>query len=239
MDSDWSSGYRITAGYMCPNDWLIDARYTHYHGKASDFFTDPNDVGELYYPTYTLNYNTLNFEVGSWFNYHCTSRIRPYVSLCFSWLDIHHDFKNVTDGTTPTSSGENITDDIDAYGFNIGFDFKYDLCKRFDFVLKTAFGAHYGNIDWEIELLNDDVVNARYYGKDCQLLFSSEIAIGLETNFCTLCGTKIAGSIGYEFHGWNNIEKPVGFGGINFSSIYFNSTSILLHGLYVRLGASF
>ena len=134
--------------------------------------------------------------------------------------------------------------DMNAYGVMMGADGRYHLCDCFYLTGRISSGALYGDFDYSnlqtehISTTPKTLVDT--WGHDCRAVFSSEVSIGLEFFLCDMCGSDLIFSFGYELHTMFDMVDFLDFSDdVSTSKVTRDNASLMLHGLFVRLGASF
>jgi len=250
LGNDWSSGVRATVGYCFCDCLELSARYTYYESNISDQInngqdngvgTRPNNSGsELNLLTsangsYKLDYNVLDIELAGGEQILCKAVLAPFVGVRFGWIHEKIDvFYTALDNVQPIQKV-----DLNSYGVVIGSDYLYNLCGCFNLMGRLSIGAHYGDFDWRTQEITDaDIATpVTGFGTNCRAIYTAEIAISLvyEGSFCN-CNWNLG--VGYEFQPWLSMLDFQNLDGRNAIPSY-NTATLLLHGLHVRLGVGF
>jgi Legionella pneumophila major outer membrane protein precursor len=261
IDHEWNSGFRVQLGYKCDDSYDLSLRYTHFKANPDQHISCIDGSATRLHPLmeaascfqetsvdaeYDIKYNVLDLELGSWMKHGCNGHLRPFVGFRYASIDQEVDALYILPLPTPTHVyASKQTSDLDSYGVTLGFDFRHQLCDSFNVIGRVAGGAHYGDFSYATNQANiidpcsvKQFVNV--HGHDCRAVYSSEVAIGLEYDFCGFCGTDFSIAVGYELQTWHDLMDFQDFTDGDFpTKITRNDASLLLHGLFVRLGAEF
>ena len=254
----WDSGARFNLGYCFECNTDINLRYTFFEMKndheklfaqgagatrshPGDVLMAPNFL-KIAHPEYQLKYNVIDFEMGSWSSQNCFLNTRPYIA--FRYASIDQEMKTKYEDEVFVTTNIHQAVDLNGYGVMAGADARYNLCDCYFIVARVSGGARYGDFNYKtfIEDSRSTTTEIRVdtRGYDCHALLSTEVSLGLELNLCSICGKNFIFALGYELHTWLGLTDFPDFTGSAFSNKGMrDDQTLMLHGLFVRLGASF
>jgi Legionella pneumophila major outer membrane protein precursor len=253
-----NSGARIQVGYCFDCNADINLKYTFFQTEHShrthfcegagatrihpgDSLMGPNHV-KLADPQYQLKYNVVDGEMGSWFSHNGFLNVRPYIA--FRYASINQDMKTLYQDEISIETHIKQSVDLQGYGIMAGADGRFNVCDCVFLVARAAGGALYGDFNYKtfIEDNRNETLMTRVdtYGSDCRTVLSTEVSLGLELDLCSICGKNLILALGYELHTWLGLADFPDFTGSQLSNkVMRDNNTLLLQGLFVRLGASF
>lgn len=157
---NWSTGLRVGGGYRHANNWDGLAYYTKYRTQATNQLSAP---GQIYSPyignffqnntngknngpfydaanvRWTIDYNTVDFELGRTFPIDQILTLRPFLGLKGAIINqdiyTHWQGPNTLSGgvpipiTTFSAASETLSNDFSGIGPSFGLDTTWPICK--------------------------------------------------------------------------------------------------------------
>lgn len=223
---------------------------TRLHPDISALADNPNlpNLNQAKMESY-LGLNLVDIEIGAWSPKSFCLMIRPFGALRLSW--IQHKLltgypENIETPTRTTEIKQKIN--MQAYGVVTGADGRYLICDSFYLAGRVSLGGLYGifdrsSIEGEKDLTTpgaqlDTLLNV--FDRECKAVLSTEASLGIEAVLGELSGSEILFSLGYELHTWQDLVDFLDFpSGTLTSKMMRDNSSLMFHGVYARLSASF
>lgn len=168
----------------------------------------------------------------------CNLQLLPFLAVRLSWINqnIKSFYQDDLNNTRYTDECTN----TQAYGFMVGFDSRYFFRNNINLITRAAIGSLYGKTDYSLLSTADTIPKVNTFGDSYNILFSSELSTGIEWYICNIFKQDVTFSFGYELHTWYGIKDTPTFPNFNsLGKITMNKSSLLFHGLFVRIDTSF
>lgn len=257
------SGVRVTAGYEFCDCGDTRIAWTHLNGStsgsvaqnrgiiATDIFIGANDLSaSTAADRWDFHFNTLDWELGAWWEPCDDVGIRPHLGIKFAKIDQVHLVaytgllvtENVFNGSAVVSECNNFY----GVGPRMGLDMQWGFCDNFALFAGVSGALVYGKFDTHDDVLNEPVhsqisivpANQTIIDISKRLVAEAQASVGFNWQACSRECADITIGIAYEAQYWWGQWRamPSLVGAIASSPASGDFTT---HGLTLQLGIEF